>query len=156
MLLLDLSAAFDTVNHDILVQRLQNLGIPGVALDWLRSFLTERLFQVMEVEASSSPRPLQCGVPQGSSLSPTLFNVYMAPLAELVLQFGVQIITYADDAQLVVTLKHPKSSPSSLGPCLEAVMDWMRHSHLKLNEEKTDLMLLGRASLLDITPSWPT
>lgn len=102
VLLLDLSAAFDTVNHRILVQCLQDLGISGVALDWMQSFLNDRSFQVAEGEAMSTSRPPQCGVPRGSSLSPTLFNVYMAPLADIILPFGVQVVTYADDTQLVL------------------------------------------------------
>lgn len=74
--------------------------------------------------------PLSCGVPQGSSLSPTLFNVYMSPLAEIVHPFGIKIVKYADDTQLIVALNHTDNSSSGLGPCLEKVAKWMELSCL--------------------------
>lgn len=153
---LEWAITMNTVNHRILAQCLQELGITDGALDWLKSFLRERLFLVKMGEVSSSLRSLHCGVPQGPSLSPTLFNVYMAPLAQVVDQFGVELVTYADDTQLVVTLKHPNTNPSSLAPCLEAVMSWMHSSHLKLNEDKSELMLLGNSTPSDMLSLWPS
>lgn len=155
MILLDPSAAFDTVNHCILMQQLINLGVSGTALMWLQSFLEERSFQVFKGDAISKSLLLHCGVPQGSSLSPTLFNVYMAPLADIVIPFGVQIVTYADDTQLVVALNHSDSSPTRIGPCLQEVTNWMKDSHLKLNSDKTQLMILRNPFPPVIDTIWP-
>lgn len=82
--LLDLSAAFDTVDYELLTHRLSEIGIKGKALQWLKSFLEERSFQVKEDNLLSDRKPLKCRVQQGLSLSPTLFNVYMQPLADVV------------------------------------------------------------------------
>lgn len=71
----------------------------------------------------------------------------MAPLADIIHPYGVDIVTYADDTQLVVTLNHSELAPTRLLSCLEEVVKWMDHSHLKLNCEKTELMILGNPSL---------
>lgn len=155
VIMLDLSAAFDTVNHSLLVERLRKMGISGTALTWIKSFLDGRTFQVFESEAISKSWPLHCGVPQGSSLSPTLFNAYMAPLADIVSSYGVDIVTYADDTQLVVSLNHSDTTSSCLSTCLGEVAKWMAQSHLKLNGDKTELMILGNPSLFRADLMWP-
>ena len=77
--MLDLSAAFDTVDHDILIQRLQqSLGVQGIALSWIESFLRGRSQAVSLVSELSSRSLLSCGVSQGSVLGPVLFLVYCA------------------------------------------------------------------------------
>lgn len=77
LILLDLGAAFDTVSHDILLGRLQGMGVRGLALEWFWSFLTDRSFQVMVPPFQSQVHSIRCGVPQGSILSPVLFNIYV-------------------------------------------------------------------------------
>lgn len=156
ILLLDLSAAFDTVNYDILIHRLRNFGLSSSVITWLQYFLKDRSFQVFKGDNSSELIPLGCSVPQGLSLSLTLFNVYMSPLAPIVLPFVIDIVTYADDTQLVVALNHSGSISTSLCPCLEKVAKWMELSFLKLNGDKTDLMLLGNSPISDIDPAWPS
>lgn len=125
VILRDLSSAFDTVNYNILFDRFRMVGVSGKALAWIKSFLKDRVFQVFEGNYTSKCLTLSCGVPQGSSLSPTPFNIYLKPLAELVLPYGIQIITYADDMQLVVALKHPKNTPINFESCMETVATWM-------------------------------
>lgn len=80
LVLLDLSAAFDTVNHNILIDRARNVGIQVLALQWLSSFLSNRFQAVRLGNFSSNKKELTSGVPQGSSLSPLLVNLYLCPL----------------------------------------------------------------------------
>ncbi len=84
LVLLDLNAAFDTIDHDILIDRLQNYtGIQGQALRWFRSYLSDRYHFVYLNGEASQLSPVKYGVPQGSVLGPLLFSVYMLPLGNI-------------------------------------------------------------------------
>lgn len=104
LILLDLSAVFDTVTQQILLHCLEEAGIVGSALEWFRSFLSERTFQVTAPPFLFRVQSIGQGVPQGSALSPILFNLYVHPLAAVARDRGLTIFSYADDTQLVVAL----------------------------------------------------
>ena len=99
LVLLDLSAAFDTVDHDILIRRQNSFGVSGTALDWVKSYLTGRTQSVKVSGGTSAPRTLAYGVPQGSVLGPVLFTLYTSPIHLIMHTQGVRDHEYADDTQ---------------------------------------------------------
>ena len=102
--LLDMSAAFNTVDHKILLERLEvSFGIKGQALAWLSSFLTDRTQVVAFDGVKSIPQRLLCGVPQGSVLGPLLFALYSADDICIAAEHEVCIHAYADDLQTYIS-----------------------------------------------------
>jgi hypothetical protein len=156
--LLDLSAAFDTVDHGILLQRLsETYGIGGTALRWIKSFLTGRSLVVNFAGQQSTCSMLTCGVPQGSVTGPLLFNLYTADVVRIAQSFDVHVHCYADDLQLYVhcTVHDAPAALQRLLRCIEAIDIWMGSNRLKLNPDKTQLIWLGtrqRLATLNIAP----
>lgn len=156
--LLDLSAAFDTVDHTILLNRLStSFGIHGQVLNWFRSYLLGRRQQVRCGGSCSATAEVTCGVPQGSVLGPILFVIYTADLSSIVHAFGLSLHQYADDSQIYGSCKpHNTSSLSvNLTRCTTAVADWMRSNRLQLNADKTDVMWCSTARRVSCLPSDP-
>ena len=135
-LLLDLSAAFDTVDHDILLKRLENIfGIHGVPLKWFGNYLKGRVQQVSINNSKSSSIPLLYGVPQGSVLGPLLFCLYVRPLADVIVANGLNHMYYADDLQVTVSFPtcEQEAALRLLHSGLEKIIEWMHTSKLKIN-----------------------
>ena len=146
LILLDLSAAFDTVDHTILLHRLEHwFGITGVALDWLKSYLLDRSQFVSTNGCLSEVAKLTCGVPQGSVLGPLLFTLYTVPLGSLLDKQNLHYHLYADDTQLYLNFDQASSSQSFdlLSSALSSVQEWMTNNRLLLNPSKTEPLLLG-------------
>jgi hypothetical protein len=141
---LDLSAAFDTVDHAILFNRLHaSFRISGLVLQWLKSYLTERTQCVTLGRHTSSPTHLMSGVPQGSILGPILFTLYISPISSLITDFGIQHQQFADDTQLFVALSPSNfvDTISKIESCLLAVHAWFSQNWLALNTDKSDCIL---------------
>ena len=101
-----ISAAFDAVHHDTLLDRARTVfGIDDVALDWIRSFVTGRTQQIVVGSEKSTVFSSKSGVPQGSVLGPILFGMYVSPVGDVIVQHRVHYHQYVDDMQLYVLLR---------------------------------------------------
>ena len=144
--LLDLSAAFDTVDHTILAERLKTyFGLGGKALSLMQSYLSGRTQSVEIGDYLSPPVNLTTGVPQGSILGPLLFSLYMAPLEEKLKVEGVQFHFYADDTQIYLSFPAAECSQSLryFADVLAQVHKWFTNNRLTLNADKTEFMFIG-------------
>ena len=144
--LLDLSAAFDTIDHTLLLDRLQNwFGISQLALNWFSSYLSNRTQQIKLDRLLSPESDLLFGVPQGSVLGPVLFTLYTTPLSTVIQGHSIDHHLYADDSQLYVSFSAGDSGDqlNSLKCCLDSVLKWMLSNKLKLNPDKTEFLLIG-------------
>ena len=147
LVLLDLSTAFDTIDHDTLLSRLSaRFAFAGSALKWFRSYPQDRFQQVKIGSSLSNLFELKFGIPQGSVLGPLLFSLYTTPLGQVIRKYtGVKYHFYADDTQLFIHLS-PDDSPKSfdrLKSCLNDIQVWMSENKLKLNPDKTEFIVFG-------------
>ena len=128
LLMLDLSAAFDTIDLDILLSRLGNVyGITGNALDWFRSYLTGRIQRVV-IE-----KELGFGVPQGSVLGPKIYGMYTKPVSDIIQRHGLSHHSYADN--------NWRDGLPRIQLCVSEIREWMNQNMLKLNDNKTELVV---------------
>ena len=150
LVLLDLSAAFDTVDIDILLDRLRDcFGITGNVLSWFKSYLTGRYQRVSINGQLSSSSLLHFGVPQGSVLGPILFSIYTSPLCQIIERHNLSYHIYADDTQLYMSLEpNPVTCTTvveeNLVDCICDIKNLMHDNKLKLNTDKTDIILIGK------------
>ena len=126
--LLDLSAAFDTLDHSILLKRLEvTFGVQGVVLGWFSSYVKDRCQSVVIDGVESAASPLVYGVPQGSVLGPVLFTLYSQPLSDVILAHECDFHKYADDTEL--SKSAPPAEFSSVQSCIQLCIDdvllWM-------------------------------
>ena len=151
LLLLDLSAAFDTVDVDRLLGILfSEIGIRGTALKWFSSFLKNRSMRVKVNEAFSEVFELKFGVPQGSVLGPILFNIYIRSIYKHIEGIGFSIKGFADDHQIYVSFS-PEFQLHYLCQKIQLVMGLieklMNYYFLKLNQSKTQIIVFGPESI---------
>jgi len=144
--LLDLSSAFDTVDHDILLSRLKlTFNVNGQALMWFKSYLSDRTQIVRISGCSSSTSKLRCGIPQGSILGPLLFVLYASPIEEIVKKHGLWGHCYADDTQIYFYCAPDQmtSLATSFTQCIAELEAWMAANRLKLNTDKTEFVWIA-------------
>ena len=137
------------MDHNILLKRLEQVfGLKGMVLKWVQSYISNRTQYVSIHEAISEVVCLLSGVPQGSVLGPLLFVLYTHPLGNIARRHGIGIHMYADDTQLYVTMDvlNETSKTASLAKmtdCITDIRSWMNCNLLKLNDSKTDVLVLA-------------
>ena len=151
VLLLDLSAAFDTVDHEKLLKILEEeIGVTGVALEWFKEFLTNRTQRVKIGDSYSTVALLLYGVIQGSILGPRLFNIYIRSVYKRVEPTKFEIVGFADDHQLLRQFAL-SFKVTALGDdirnCLGVISDWMNEHFLCLNQSKTKILVVAPPSV---------
>ena len=152
VMLLDLSAAFDTVDHQKLLNILEReIGISGLALKWFKSYLSGRCQRVRINGTESVEIIIKFGVPQGSVLGPILFNIYIRSIYKTVKSRLFNIHGFADDHQIFKTFRTENEyqiMTSDLPRCFKTINTWMSSHYLQLNPGKTEVIVFGKQNIL--------
>ena len=141
-LFLDFSKAFDTVNHDILFEKLEYLGIRGIPLMWCKSFLSDREQYVVYNDTSSSRKKVTCVVPQGSILGPLVFLLYINDLSRV--SDVLFLLLFVDDSNLFLSGKCPERLIEQMNNEMEKNIDWLNINKLSLNLKKTQFIIFRK------------
>lgn len=155
LVLLDLSAAFDTVSLDILSEIFQyRFNIKGNVLKWFQTYLTDREQRIMINSAMSDVQKLRYGVPQGSCAGPVTFLGYLSSMYDVIENHLPMVGGYADDHQLYLAFKPgsadtEQEAVSCMQECIADVRAWMLTHKLKINDSKTEFLLLGTKQQLE-------
>ena len=136
---LDLAKAFDTVNYEILLTKLEHYGIRGIALEWFKNFLTNRKQIVKYKQKKSESLTIKCGVPQGSILGPLLFLIYMNGISRC--SEILSIILFVDDTNLFLSHKNSDTLEKTMNHELRKIASWLSANKLSLNIKKTHFII---------------
>ena len=153
--LLDLSAAFDTVDHGIFLRRLStDYGIEGRALEWMKSYLADRSQQVVVNGEQSQKVILETGFPQGGGAGPWAYSRYTQPVANIIQLFNILYHFFADDSKLyksfrTTSQRDQTSAKTALEQYIASIAEWMFSNRLKLNMDKTEFITFGTRQQLD-------
>ena len=146
VILLDLTAAFDTVDLDLLLGDLQRFGVGELVLQWFESYLIGRSFKVCIDEHISEECNMPTGVPQGSILGPILFTMYTIELSHLLKSLNISCHFYADDTQLLFKISNINDTINEVNQVFNQIKGWMDSRRLKLNIDKTECILINSRS----------
>ena len=147
LVLLDLSAAFDTVDHELMLSFLDSfVGVKDIALQWFRSYLTERSQCETLGGIMSELEALLHGVPQGSVLGPLAFCIYTLSLRKIIEYYGLSYHIYADDTQIYLRCDplNPIPALNKIQECISDIRAWMINNKLKINDSKTEFLVLSQ------------
>ena len=146
LIFLDLSAAFDLVDHDILLKQLSDrFHIKSVVLEWFKSYLKDRSYSVKIGCSISNSILIFYGVPQGSILGPILFLLYVCAIEDIAKLYGLKIHMFADDMQLYISFVNATiyENVTNIEHCLRHIKWWMSSNFLKINESKTQFLIVS-------------
>ena len=139
---IDLAKAFDTVDHRILLNKLNHYGIRGVVNNWFSSYLSNREQYVKIGESNSSLCQIKCGVPQGSILGPILFLIYINDLNQILTV--IKTIVFADDTNLFLSGRNISDIVKQLNKELIILSEWFNSNLLSLNIKKSSYIVFGK------------
>ena len=142
---LDFSKAFDTVDHTILLQKLECYGVRGLALTWMKSYLTNRQQFVCVNGASSAYEEVVCGVPQGSVLGPLLFLLYINDMAQI--STKLFSVLFADDSNLFISDSNINDLITTMNNELNGIYLWLNTNKLSLNIDKSNYMIFTQRNI---------
>ena len=137
---LDLSKAFDSINHNLLIQKLCNLGLDKNSLQWISSYLENRLHVTKFQNFTSDEHQAKTGVPQGSILGPLLFICFINDLPSA-FENTCKMFGYADDTQLVITAPTLDGLKVKIEESIQAAQRWYDENNMKVNPTKTELII---------------
>ncbi len=140
-LFIDLSRAFDTISHKILLDKLCHYGIRGIALDWIKNYLSNRKQFVVFNHKKSSMGNVNIGVPQGSILGPLLFLLYLNDLSNT--STKLSFIQFADDTSIFIKGKSVSNMCKLMNSEIKHVSEWLKNNMLTLNVSKTNYMIMA-------------
>ena len=157
LVLLDLSAAFDTVVHDILLTALNKRKLGGRAFEWFRSYLSGRCQRISVRGCQSESFNLNCGVPQCSCLGPLLFTIYTSSLLHVIQDYLPSVHCYANDIQLYISFSPADETGHSdaiaaIEFCIQVIRNWMHDNKLLLIEDKTEFLQIDTKQQLAKVP----
>ena len=154
LILLYLRAAFDTVDHTILLNRLsRDFGITGHVYSWFESYLHNRSQSVSINCGTSNKFHTKYGVPQGSCLGPLLFVLYSSKLFKIIERHLPDVHTYADETQLYISFNadsraEQSAALSAMQNCTADIRKWMLQDRVRLNDDKTEFIIIGKRQQL--------
>ena len=156
LILLDLSKAFDSINHQRLLKKLTSVGASPATVKWFESYLSHRTQTLRIGSTLSDPLTISHGVPQGAILSPLLFCIYTNDLPNTPLTCEIE--SYVDDSKILRSFHTPESETAMLEieEDLHRVAIWCCENHLLINPEKTKFLLLGTRQLMNRLPAQPS
>ena len=140
-LYLDLSKTFDTIEHNILLYKLEHYGFRGIVLDWFKSYLSIRTQYVYYNNCKSKKLDIICGVPQGSILGPLLFILYINDIVNT--SNMLQFILFADDTTILFSDTDISNKVDLINTELKEVTNWFKSNKLSVNASKTNFMIMG-------------
>ena len=154
LLLLDLSEAFDSIEHNILLQKLRLIGVPKTTLESFKSYLSDLRQFVRLAHQRSESRTITHGVPQGSILGPILFSIYINDLPDIPNSSSGSLESYVDDSKLFLSfvIKEMGDAVKRLNEDMRMAASWCCNHSFLINPEKTKLLVMGTRQLLSTLP----
>ena len=146
---LDFAKAFDSINHDLLICKLKDMGVNNILLNWIKNYLENRKIRTKLNDNISSTKDLVCGVPQGSVLGPALFLCYINDLATMVKQSMLDVSLFADDAVIYCSNHDQHFIQMRLEIALSKIIKWCKGNFININIDKTKFCIYGTKSRVE-------